>query len=293
VARGLDHLVLPVTDLDAAGRHDQAMGFLVGAENRHPWGTKNRLVQFPGAFLELIAVDPGTPAPAPPEPGRFSFASFVGDFLARHGDGFAMLVVESRQIADDKAAFDQVGIGGFEPFFFERTGRRPDGTAVRVAFTLAFAADPAMPDCGFFACQQHEPQNFWSEALQAHPNEATALKGVVMLAEDASATLPFLTAFTGAAPVCTGQRNIAITTPRGSVEAMTPECYRDVLGDEPPVALDRGPRLAGFKVAAPLEPMAERLAAAGIPHRRHRRHLVVAARDNRGATLVVEEPRPA
>ena len=183
------------------------------------------------------------------------------------------------------------GIGGFEPFFFERRGRRADGSAVRVAFTLAFAARDGMPDAGFFACEQHEPQNFWSPALQAHPNGARGLKGVVMLAEAPAALLPFLEALTNAPPICTGARNIAIATPRGSVEAMTPECYRDVLGDEPPIPLDRGPRHAALKIAAPVEPMAERLAAAGIPATRHRRHLVVAARDNFGATLVVEEPR--
>ena len=36
--RGLDHLVLPVRDLDGAARHYEAMGFLVGAENAPPLG---------------------------------------------------------------------------------------------------------------------------------------------------------------------------------------------------------------------------------------------------------------
>ncbi|RYE71196.1 MAG: VOC family protein, partial [Hyphomicrobiales bacterium] len=53
-ARGLDHLVIGVADLDAAGAFYDDLGFRVGARNRHPWGTENRIVQFPGAFLELI-----------------------------------------------------------------------------------------------------------------------------------------------------------------------------------------------------------------------------------------------
>ena len=95
----------------------------------------------------------------------------------------------------DNAAFAAAGIGGFEPFFFERRGRaRRMAAAVRVAFTLAFAAEPtAMPDAGFFACEQHEPQNFWSAGLTgASERRARTLKGVVMLAEDAggAAALP-------------------------------------------------------------------------------------------------------
>ena len=70
-ARGIDHLVLPVGDLDAAAGHYEAMGFMVGARNRQPWGTENRLVQFPGSFLELIALGEGEVAP---QVGRFAVA---------------------------------------------------------------------------------------------------------------------------------------------------------------------------------------------------------------------------
>ena len=52
--RGIDHLVLAVHDLDAAGDFYEKLGFRVGARNRHPWGTENRIVQFPHIFLELF-----------------------------------------------------------------------------------------------------------------------------------------------------------------------------------------------------------------------------------------------
>ena len=141
MARGIDHLVLAVRDLDAAAAHYRALGFTVGARNRHPWGTENHIVQFPGAFLELIGLGEGAEI-ALAEPGTFSFATRIRDSLAQDGDNFAMLVVESADALADKAAFDAAGFGGFETFFFERKGMRPDGTQVRVAFTLAFAADP-------------------------------------------------------------------------------------------------------------------------------------------------------
>ncbi len=290
MSRGLDHLVLATRDLDAAAAHYQAMGFIVGARNRHPWGTENRIVQLPGIFLELITVGEGADIRSP-EPGRFSFAWAVAHYLETFGDGFAMLVVESQDAQADKQDFDESGIGGFEPFFFERFAVKPDGSKVRVAFTLAFAADPAMPEIGCFACQQHEPQNFWNPAFQAHPNGATRLGGIVMLAETPAATVPFFEAFTGSRALCAGARNMAIVTPRGSVEAMSPDCYRDVLGLEPDLSLGDGPRLAAYKVTVPLEAMAERLDTAGIAFVRHRKHLAVAAKDNFGTALLFEEPK--
>ena len=83
--RGLDHIVHAVRDLDAAAEFYRRAGFTVGARNRHEWGTHNHIVQFPGVFVELIAV-------GEPElirvgaPGTFSFGAFMRDFLARERD---------------------------------------------------------------------------------------------------------------------------------------------------------------------------------------------------------------
>src|SRR5882757_3823090 len=137
--RGLDHIVHAVRDLDAAAEFYRRAGFTVGARNRHAWGTHNTIVQFPGVFIELIAI-------GEPElirigaPGTFSFGAFTRDFLARE-EGLAMLVLEGKGAAADAEAFGAAGIGDFKPFNFEREARRPDGTPVKVAFSLVFAAD--------------------------------------------------------------------------------------------------------------------------------------------------------
>ncbi|MBN9147100.1 MAG: VOC family protein [Nitrobacter sp.] len=56
MSRRIDHVVVAVHDLDAAGAFYQRLGFQVGGRNHHPWGTENRLIQFNNAFIELIAV---------------------------------------------------------------------------------------------------------------------------------------------------------------------------------------------------------------------------------------------
>ncbi|OYW98729.1 MAG: hypothetical protein B7Z14_14015, partial [Bosea sp. 32-68-6] len=116
--RGLDHLVIGVRDLDAAGAFYEKLGFTVGARNRHPWGTENRIVQFPGAFLELITIGDAGAIPSP-APRQFSFGHFVREALER-GEGLSMLVLESQDAKADATAFHSAGIGDFEPFFFER-----------------------------------------------------------------------------------------------------------------------------------------------------------------------------
>lgn len=196
--RRIDHVVVAVHDLDAAGAFYQRLGFQVGARNRHPWGTENRLIQFGDSFIELITVGPDAQAIADHAPGRFSFGGFVRDYL-REREGLAMLVLDSDDAVADAALFSEQGLGSFEPFFFERKGRRPDGSETRVAFTLAFAVDADAPMAGFFVCQQHFPENFWNPAFQRHDNGASAIASVGMTAASASTHQFFFSTFGGSA----------------------------------------------------------------------------------------------
>lgn len=191
--RRIDHLVLAVRDLDAAAARYEALGFQVGARNRHPWGTENRIVQFHSSFLELITVgDAGLIEEH--RPGHFSFGAFVRDYLTRR-EGLAMLVLDSDDARADATMFAKRGIGAFEPFFFERKGRRPDGSETHVAFTLAFAVDPSVPEASFFVCQQHYPDAFWNPAFQQHPNGAVNVSSVMVEATDPAGHVEFLKAY--------------------------------------------------------------------------------------------------
>ena len=154
------------------------LGFTVGARNRHPpaWGTENHIVQLPGFFVELLALaDPAGIVPHGPR--SFSFGAFNRDFLAR-SEGLSMLVLESKDAGGDAEAFRAAGIGDFETYNFERPARAPDGAAVKVAFSLAFARDDRAQEAAFFTCQQHYPENFWNPAFQDHPNTRVVIGSV-------------------------------------------------------------------------------------------------------------------
>jgi hypothetical protein len=282
VARGLDHIVHAVHDLDAAGEAYARLGFTVGARNQHPWGTHNRIVQFPGVFIELLAL--GGMERIPPAPRRsVSFGAFTRDFLAK-GEGLSMLVLEGKGAADAQA-FGAAGIGDFDVFNFEREGRRPDGSTVKVGFSLAFAEDKRAPDTGFFTCQQHYPENFWNPAFQLHPNGVTGVAGVVFVADNPSDHHIFLKAFAGVSDLKATSSGITIETPRGEIQAMDPAAFQLHYAVEPPDT-SRGMRLAAIRFTARDADVARAALGAGASERMKK--LIVGPNAAYGATLVFE-----
>jgi hypothetical protein len=241
--RGLDHIVHAVRDLDAAAELYRRLGFTVGARNRHPWGTHNHVVQLPGFFVELLTM-------AEPEKlGTDGFSTMFGrfnqSFLARQ-EGLSLLILESGDAVSDAAAFRSAGVGASEAMKFEREGKRPDGSPVKVAFSLAFARDDRAPDAGFATCQQHFPESFWNPAFQQHPNTASAIAGVVLVAENPTDHHIFLSAFTGVRDLHATSSGVTASTPRGDFKVMDPAAFRSHFGTEPP-DISRGARLAAVQ----------------------------------------------
>ena len=284
--RGLDHIVHAVRDLDAAAEFYRHAGFTVGARNKHSWGTHNYIVQFPGVFIELVTV--GEPELVPPSrPRAMSFGAFTRDFLARH-EGLSMLVLEGKNAAEDAAAFRAAGIGDFEVFDFGREAKRPDGSTVKVAFSLVFAADPQAADIGYFTCQQHYPENFWNPAFQIHANGATEVAGVVMVAENPADHHVFLKSFAGVSDLKSTSHGIRIETPRGEMQVMDPQAYRSLFAVEPP-NVAQGARLAAirFTLGGTADPKSV-LAGGGIVAALRVGRLIVPPDAAHGATLIFE-----
>ena len=150
--RGLDHIVHAVRDLEEAAELYRRLGFTVGERNRHSWGTHNRLIQFPGVFIELLTV--AEPAKLGADGFSNLFGRFNQSFLSNQ-EGLSLLLLESDDAAADAALFQSSGIAASEVMTFEREGNRPDGAPVKVAFSLAFARDAGAPGAGFAVCQHH------------------------------------------------------------------------------------------------------------------------------------------
>src|SRR5262249_51088517 len=286
MARGLDHLVHVVRDLDAAGEFYARLGFTVGARNRHPWGTHNRIVQFAGFFIELLTIGEAEKITAP-APGTVSFGAFTRDFLAR-GEGLAMLVLEGENAEADAEAFRRAGIGDFHPFRLEREGRMPDGRSVKLGFSLAFARDALAPDTCFFTCQQHYPENFWNPAFQAHANGASAVGAVVLVAENPSDHHIFLSAFSGIRDLHSTSAGATVETPRGAIQAMDPEAFRLHYGVAAP-DVSAGARLAAVRFTVrDLGALRALLGKTDIAAAEHMGRIVIRPETALGATLAFE-----
>jgi hypothetical protein len=283
MSRGLDHIVHAVRDLDAGAAFYRRLGFMVGARNRHSWGTHNHIIQLPGCFVELLAV-------AEPEKlGGEGFAALFGrfhqSFLARQ-EGLSFLMLESQEAQADARDFAAAGIAASGALNFEREGTRPDGGKLKVGFSLIFARDAGAPAIGFATCRQHHPENFWNPALQQHPNAASAIAGAVIVAENPSDHHIFLSAFTGERALNATSSGVTAHTPRGDLAIMDPAAFRSHFGVPAP-DIGTGARLAAIRITvrAP-EALVAALTAGSVPHILHMGHVVVGPDDAMGATLV-------
>ncbi|PZA12528.1 VOC family protein [Rhodopseudomonas palustris] len=285
MSHGLDHIVHAVRDLDAAADLYRRLGFSVGARNVHPWGTHNRIVQFDRFFIELLTV--GEPEKIPSHgDGALSFGALQRDYLAAR-EGLSMLLLASDDAAADLRRFAAAGIAGGDLFSFGREGRRPDGSVVKLQFSLAFARDPLSPQAGFASCQHHYPENFWNPAFQVHANGARAATAVVMVADNPTDHHVFLEAFIGTRDLRSSSIGVTAQAGRGDIEIVEPVSLRDQYGIT--VAPEgEGARFVGLRIAADDLDVVERLLRDHeVSAARHVGRLVVP--DVCGATLIFEQ----
>jgi catechol 2,3-dioxygenase-like lactoylglutathione lyase family enzyme len=286
--RGLDHIVHAVRDLDAAAEFYRRMGFTIGARNRHSWGTHNHVVQLPGFFIELLTV-------AEPEKlGEDDISRLFGRFnqsFIEQGDGFSMLLLESKDADGDVEAFRQAGIAASDKkSHFEREAKGPDGAPIKVGFSLAFAEDKCAPSVHFATCQQHHPQNFWNPAFQTHANGVKNIRGVVMVAGDVGAHSKFIAALTGvdAANFHKADGEISAATPRGTLSVMSPKRFELMFGAPAANASQVG-RLAAVRFeVGDVAKTGRFFGKAALPHRSYDGGLVIDASDALGACMSFE-----
>ena len=284
--RGLDHVVHAVHDLDAAADVYTRAGFQVGGRNRHPWGTHNRIIQFPGFFIELLEV--AEPEKIVPFAERqFSFGAFQCDFLKTQ-QGLSMVLLASTDARTDARLFDEAGIGGFEVFYFEREGAGLGGKPIKLAFSLAFARDGLSPHAGFAVCQHHYPQNFWNSARQVHDNGTRSVGGVILVADNPTDHHIFMSAFTGVRLLHSNSIGVKSVTPHGDIDLMEAASFRDQFGVVKTIT-GEGVELSGLRLqVADLAKLEACLRHNDVAFVRRLNRIVIAPDTAFGATLIFE-----
>lgn len=179
--RPLDHLVLPVEDLDTARTRHSALGFTVAADARHPFGTENACVFFAdGTYLEPLAIASREDCELAARQGNV-FVARDQAYRFRQGDtGFSALVVGSKDADADHARFGELGMSGGEMLSFSRPMKLPDGSEQTASFKLSFASDLRAPDFFGFAVERINVPAADRTVLTTHKNGVTSISEVIL-----------------------------------------------------------------------------------------------------------------
>lgn len=181
VARPLDHLVLPVSNLEIARDRLNALGFTVAPDAIHPFGTENCCVFFKDdSFLEPLAIAHRETC----EKAALRGNVFVGRdqvFRFRKGDnGFSAMVFGTNDAEKDHKEFRKENFSAGKMLKFMRDVDDGKGNIDKAGFKLAFTHDPRSPDSFFFTCERVNPPKIDKSELQRHKNGALGIKEVVL-----------------------------------------------------------------------------------------------------------------
>ena len=141
-----------------------------------------------------------------------------------------MLILNSSNAVDDARSFEAAGIGGLKVFDFERDGAKPDGTPVKLAFSLAFARDPARRMCALRCASIIFRRISGIRRSRPTPTAREPCPVSAMVADNPTDHHIFLKAFTGVSDLHSSSIGIKARTENGDVEIMEPVAFRDQFG---------------------------------------------------------------
>ena len=242
----INHLVLCADDLGAIRQHYEELGFTLCPAGQHPFGTGNTVIQLYGSYLELLSVTrPG--AAAGPARGPFPFPASNPAHVNRH-EGFSMMALDSEDAFRDQREWTQAGLTTYEPFAFSRMAKMPDGSEVKVGFSLAFVSNGAAPWLGLFACRHERPEYYAQPMYQTHANGAHHLADVWISGDGALDLSSYLETVAGTLALRRSNGRIDLPTRFGTIVLADHPTSEKAFGMPPPHPGD-GPPLAGLPIA--------------------------------------------
>lgn len=231
---GIDHPLIAVNDLAKARSRAQALGFCVAPHYSHPWGTENELLLFDTTFIELIAITrPDLTGYV--DANGFRFARAIEARLT-HGEGVAMVALDSQDMAEDHAMVEARGFAPWAPIEFERKASS-SGQQVDVRVALDILHDPAQPFLTQFLCQQLNPDLLRPHGRgSTHANQVSRLAKLWYVSDNLERDIAHFRAIHGADRIVQIAGGYRITTDKGDFWLLTPAALSDHLGTTSHVA---------------------------------------------------------
>lgn len=207
-ARALDHYVLQVHDVDAAGTSFERLGFQVRPRMTHiEFGTCNRVVQFQNTYLELL----GGLSAAP--------SDIVREYLPRFecGEGLSHVSLRSYDLEADRRA---AAAGGLNPGPITSARREvvmPDDSVEETDSNFFYMWRPERLYLSLFLSGHNKPHTIWIPEYQEHPNTAVDTTGVTFVSDDPPRDRDYFSQIYRRAPTTAGPDMLRFTGGRGDV----------------------------------------------------------------------------
>lgn len=165
VSLPIDHVVVLVPDLDAAGTAFEAAGFHVTPKAQHSpaMGTANRCIMLQGSYVELLGIDTETPANA------------TWRALLASGSGIRGIALRSGDIEASAAQLEALGIPAEAVRHFSRQTE-----AGELRFSITRIDPQATPGLQCLVCQHHTADLLWIPDAMRHENGASRMRSVAL-----------------------------------------------------------------------------------------------------------------
>ena len=281
--RKIDHLVLPVPDLDIARERYLKLGFVVAPDARHSFGTENCCVNFKnGTFLEPLAIGHRETVEANEIKGN-TFLRRDMAYRFRKGDnGFSTAVFLGEDARKERKKFQKLGYNTGKLVTVKRPGLK---------VTAAFALDERAPDVSMFLIERPDGPPVFDDALTNHDNGALAIARFTMFEPVPSDFQYYLQQVSGQRDPNSHSFGLDFQAPNGILSVMNKAGLKGFYGAEPPQ--NRGARglelVAVDILVSSLEKASEILKANNIESRRLGPRLIVDPAPGQGAILAFVE----
>ncbi|MBY5338233.1 VOC family protein [Rhizobium leguminosarum] len=286
----LDHVVLPVVDIDLARERLGKLGFTVAADARHPFGTENACVFFADkTYLEPLGIASVEESEASARRGNV-FTARNRAFRFRCGpEGLSAVAFGSKDADIDHQEFVGNGSSAGEMLQFTRPMTMPDGSETIAGFKLAFAGDLRAPDLLLFTVERINPLPADRAALETHANGVTGIVEIALCAPEPAAFAAFVSLAAAQSAVEKTGFGVNIAASNAKISLMTPEgleAYFDIAGS----SADRGLRGRAILFAvADLAVTEAHLAANGVTYTRKNNRILVKPAPGQGTLFAFEE----
>ncbi|NNH83778.1 VOC family protein [Rhizobium laguerreae] len=283
----LDHVVLPVVNIDLARERLGKLGFTVAADARHPFGTENACVFFADkTYLEPLGIANVEESEASARQGNV-FTARNQAFRFRCGEeGLSGLAFGSKNAGIDHQDFVGNGSSAGEMLQFTRPMTMPDGSETIAGFKLAFAGDLRAPDLLFFTVERVN-----RAALETHANGVTGIVEIALCTPEPAAFAAFVGLAVAQSAVEKTGFGVDIAASNAKISLMTPEgleAYFDIAVS----SADRGLRGRAILFAvADLAVTEAHLAANGVTYTRKNNRILVKPAPGQGTLFAFEETR--